>query len=258
MDDPALFDPKKFPKPEEQPADIVEPVEETVAESQPEQPEEAKADSSRDNASQVESIQQKNFKALRDRMSQTERERDMAMQRLAEIERAKQQPQEEPEDDMQIGPDEIAEGKHISKVVKKMRRMEQELQQYKQQSAASIAETRLRTKYPDFDSVVTKENIDTLRLIHPEIAETINSNPDLYTKAAAAYTMIKQLNVGQPDTFEADRERVQKNAAKPRPINSVATQGASPLAKADAFANGLTEEVKAQLLKEMNECKKNY
>jgi hypothetical protein len=56
-----------------------------------------------------------------------------------------------------------------------------------------------------------------------------------------------------------DKERAERNLAKPRPLASVAaSQGNdSPLQRANAFANGLTEELKAQLHKEMIESMRN-
>jgi len=51
---------------------------------------------------------------------------------------------------------------------------------------------------------------------------------------------------------------VQANTAKPRPLTSVSPQsGESPLSRANAFAEGLTPELKKNLFKEMQEAKKN-
>ncbi len=53
--------------------------------------------------------------------------------------------------------------------------------------------------------------------------------------------------------------RIQKNASKPKPLASVnPQQGDSPLSRANAFANGLTEELKDQLRKEMSESRRGY
>ena len=62
----------------------------------------------------------------------------------------------------------------------------------------------------------------------------------------------------KPDNYKTDRELAQKNASKPKPLASVSPQqGDSPLSRANAFANGLTNELKAQLRKEMEEARKN-
>jgi hypothetical protein len=56
----------------------------------------------------------------------------------------------------------------------------------------------------------------------------------------------------------ADKLRAQKNAAKPKPLASVnPQQGDSPLSKANAFANGLTDDLKKQLRKEMEDARRS-
>ena len=115
---------------------------------------------------------------------------------------------------------------------------------------------RLKTQYPDFDNIVSRENLESLRLAYPEIAQTINSSSDLYSQAVSAYTMIKKLGIGVEDSFIEEKAAIQRNAAKPKPLASInPQQGDSPLSKANAFATSgkLTDELKAQMLKEMNE-----
>lgn len=204
------------------------------------------------------------FKELREAKNKAQRERDQAVRLLEEMqarqETAKQLQQQAPEtdDELNIAPDEIAEGKHLSKLTKKIQNLEKQLQNYHHQSAEVTAETRLKSQYPDFDKVVSKENIEQLRSEYPELAHTLNSSTDLYTKAVSAYTLIKKFGIHQEDNFAQEREMAQKNAAKPRPLTSISPQqGDTPLSRANAFANGLTDELKAQLRKEMEEARKN-
>jgi len=207
----------------------------------------------------VETDKEKNLRLLREKASRVERERDEAIRRLQEIEARSAQAAPQPEDEeFHIGPDELAEGKHLAKVVKKIRKLEEELKGYRQQASVDTTETRLKAQYPDFDKIVTKEHIETLRDMYPEIAQTIHSSPDLYSRAASAYTIIKKMGIYQ-DTgaLEPDRALAQKNAFKPKPTASIAPQqGDSPLSKANAFANGLTPELKDQLIKEMQAARR--
>jgi len=98
-----------------------------------------------------------------------------------------------------------------------------------------------------------------LKLTYPELAQTIYNNPDLYTKGASAYTIIKQMGIAPGTSTDLDKERAERNLAKPRPLASVAaSQGNdSPLQRANAFANGLTEDLKKQLHQEMIEAMRN-
>lgn len=207
---------------------------------------------------------QESFKALREIKERAERERDEYARRLKEYEERHQQsptPQQElsEDDDITLGPDELAEGKHLSKVGKKIKKLEQQLHQYQQHAQTMAIETRLKSEYPDFDKIVSKTNIDLLREMHPHIANTLNSATDLYSKAVSAYTLIKNLGIHVEDTYVQDRQLAQKNSSKPRPLASVSPQqGDSPLSRANAFANGLTEELKTQLRKEMEESRRGY
>jgi hypothetical protein len=61
------------------------------------------------------------------------------------------------------------------------------------------------------------------------------------------------------DIYESDRLKALKNSQKPRPLASVSPQqGDGPLSKANAFANGMTAELKEQLRKEMYAARKNW
>lgn len=204
-----------------------------------------------------------NVRQLRQAKERAERERDDLLQRMQEQERLRTQSQpqtpSQDDEDISIGQDDLVEGKHLSKVGRKLKKLEQELAQYKQQSTASVAEARIKAQYPDFDKVVTKETVSAFCEAYPELAHTINSSTDLYNTASSAYTLIKKFGIYQEDNYSQDRQLAQTNAAKPKPLAAVAPQsGNSPLSQANAFANGLTDDLKKQLLKEMYEHRKNY
>lgn len=207
----------------------------------------------------AESDAEKNFRELREKTKRIERERDEAMrilQTMQEQQKSQETQPVEEDDDVNLGPDELAEGKHLSKVGRKIKKLEEQLRNYQKASVESSAEARVKSQFHDFDKVVSQDNIALLKEMHPEIAATLNSNPDLYTKAASAYKMIKNLGIYKEDVFKSERDVAQSNLNKPRPLTSVSPQqGDSPLSRANAFANGLTPELKAQLLKEMNDAR---
>lgn len=200
---------------------------------------------------------QESWKMLREKAERAERRADELERMILDA----QSKQSEPEEDLNVSVDDdsLVEGKHLSKVNKKIQNLERQLKQYEQQSSLSSTEIKLKTQYPDFDSVVSADNLNNLRSMYPEIAHTINSSNDLYSKAVAAYTMIKKLGISpQEDIFKHEKELAQRNAAKPKSLASISPQqGDSPLSKANAFANGtLTDELKAQMWKEMNQYRK--
>jgi hypothetical protein len=199
--------------------------------------------------------QARNFKQLREKADRVSRERDEALSRLREYESRINQatpskPQNQESDDFTMAPDELAEGKHISKVQNQLNKLRQEVR-------VATAEAKLKAQYPDFDSVVTKENVQALRDTYPEIAFTLNSSSDIYATGSSAYTLIKKLGIIPEDNYH-EKQIVHANAAKPKPLASVSPQqGDSPLSRANAFANGLTPELKSQMIREMREARRN-
>lgn len=198
---------------------------------------------------------EQNIKRLREKAERT----DYLERELARVMQEQQRSTAVPADDSSgFADDDLVEGKHLKKVKQELRDLKKEIESYKQTNSAMTAEARIKAQFNDFDKVVTKDTIANLRESYPEIAATINSNSDVYTQAVAAYTLIKKLNIAPDEQYAADRNRVQANTAKPRPLTSVSPQsGESPLSRANAFAEGLTPELRKNLFREMQESKKN-
>ena len=195
-----------------------------------------------------------NLRALREKSERMERERDEYMQKLKDIQAKKE---EIDDSDLSIGDADLAEGKHLKKLQQEIKRLRQESESSKQQSHVTQAEIRLKNQYPDFDKVVSLSNISALREEYPELAASINSNNDIYSKAVSAYTMIKKLGIHQDPIYTADKARIAQNSAKPKPSATIAPQKSdSPLSQANAFANGLTPDLQKQLWAEMNSLRK--
>lgn len=222
------------PPEQTQPSELVQTAEPEV---QPETtPEPVKPEA------QPDTSKEKNLRILRERAERAERERDELLRR--------QEPAKTEEDDIGIGNDDFAEGKHL-------RKLSQEIKQLKAQLANSsldATEARLKSQYPDFDNVVSKENLEQLRDAYPEIALSLNSNPDMYAKAKSAYTIIKKLGIMPEENFEQEKAIAKKNMAKPKPLASIAPQqGTTPLSKVNAFVNDFSKESLDQTWKEMKE-----
>lgn len=203
-----------------------------------------------------------NFQALRDKTDKIKRERDDYARIIMDYEKkiADQKKSTVSEDEeINLSDDEFVEGKHLSKVGKKIKRLEKQLKNYEAKTDNMATENRLKSQYSDFDSVVCKENIEILKNSHPEIANTLATSPDLYSAGVTAYTFIKNMGIGKPDAYEKDKERAHINSSKPRTLTSISPQqGDSPLSHANAFANGLTDDLKKKLLREMEDCRKSF
>lgn len=209
----------------------------------------------------TETPKEQSLRILRERAEKAEQEKYLLLKRLNDMEQQRQQASAPiiEDTDINLGSDDYAQGQHLSKVQKKIKHLEDQLKQYHQQSSTTAVEAKLKAQYSDFDKVVSPDNIEMLRNAYPELAATLNANNDLYSKAVSAYTLIKKFGIHQDEPFSSDKLRAQTNAAKPKPLASISPQqGESPLSRANAFANGLTEELKTQLKREMDEARKNY
>lgn len=223
--------------------EVVQPQENSA----PEAPAEAEAKPSHDD-------QEKNWREVRRAKDQAERERDELLRRLQDIEAKSQPAKEEEEEDVSLAPDDLVEWRHVEKKIKKL---EKELKSFQESSSVSSAESRLKAQYPDFDKVVNKENIELLKQTEPEMANLLLQGKDLYGKGVSAYKMLKNLGIYKEDHYAKDREKAEQNSKLPRSTSSVGVQsGDSPISKANAFAEGLTPDLKKSLWKEMEMYRK--
>jgi len=236
------------------PKAIPQQVEEAQVEQVVEQPEQ-RVETAPENT--FKEMQARNFKELKKQKEKAERERDEYAKLLSDM----QSRSDEPEDVSNFSDDTLIEGKHLNKYDKKydkkFTKLQNELKQTQQLAAQAAMKYHLRTEYPDFDKVVTQENIEKLQMQYPELAQAVNSSNDIYVAGKSAYSLIKKFDLYTEDNYESDRYKVKENNLKPRPVTSITSQqGASPLAKANAFANGLTKELQKQLLEEMAQARK--
>lgn len=205
---------------------------------------------------------QSNVKMLREKAQRLERERDELLKHVLASQQPQQKQQnhkqEEPEEDFGFGDDDLIEGKHLRDIVKRQRELEKELRQYKQQSSQDTVEVKLKSKYPDFDKVVSPDNLSALREANPELAEVILSTGDVFKQASLAYQMVKQYGIYQEPVYNPSKQAAIKNVVKPRPSGTLSPQkGASALSQATKFSGPMTEEMRQQAYREMMDAANN-
>jgi hypothetical protein len=217
---------------------------------------------------QEETYQARNFRTLRDEKARSERERDEALAKLRayEMQQYNMQQQVKPptepdieETDIEIGSEDIAEGKHIKALAAEVKKLRGMVKQNEQRSTAMTEESKLLAKYPDYYNVVSSDSIARLQAEDPELAQVLGTSTDVYGAKAMAYKAIKKMSAVKAEpTYELEKAQIQRNAAKPKPLASLAPQqGDSPLSRANAFANGLTPTLQQQLRREMEEARRN-
>jgi len=197
---------------------------------------------------QKENSKEYNFKQLRESKKQMENEL-LAMKKQMEEMKNTYNPvvKEQKEEEIELSDDDIPEWKHVKKYISKLEN------KIKSKETQAIPD-KLKQKFNDFESVVTKENVERLAREYPEVHATLTEGKDLYKKGIAAYNTLKAFGIYKEDTYKADKEAVQQNAQKP--MSTQAIKGHGALHEANAFANGLTPTLKAQLLKEMTDAAK--
>ncbi len=186
---------------------------------------------------------QESFQEIRAKADKLQRERDEALNTIRRIEeyalqQQQQTKQPEPAPEPEYDDDDYIEGKQFKSEINYLKR---ELNQFKQQAQSSSIEQQLRSKYNDFDKVMTYENISKLRELKPEIASSLHQSSDLYNKAAATYTILKELGIHQENTYEPERERVVSNFSKPQASSSL-KKTESALTHASEFSGSRLDE----------------
>lgn len=190
-------------------------------------PTEAQDSSSLDSVDQEDIAATRNFKAIRESKRRLESELAEQAKKIQEYELEIKK--HESSGELEIDTDLVNNDAQLQK-----------MQQMYAQTQAMQVEIQLKSKYTDFDKVVSADNVDVLKSLYPKEAYNIINEKDIYKKAEKAYEAMKKYNIFTTDdntttNFEAKKERVARNSAKPRPISS-ARPGSPALGAANAFA----------------------
>jgi hypothetical protein len=204
-----------------------------------------------------EDRQERNWRAVRER--QKELERELKMQRemnekLLAIASQSAPKQVEVDEFDQIGDDEyISKGKVNALVHKKAAKIAEDIAQKKVDEAFKKREQdnfldNLKRKYSDFDDIVNADSLALLDANEPELAQTIADLKDPYKMGVQSYKYIKALGLSEkvPDARRVKEieKKLEKNA---KTIPSPQAFDKRPMAQ--AFR--MSESEKTELYKEM-------
>jgi len=236
---------------------VVEQVQEEAVEEAPQQTLQAAPEQSIE--AELKSVKDENWRLLRQSKEKLQRELDEARELLAQRQAATK-PAEENIDlnDLGLSENDLAEGRHLLTIKKELAALKKAREEDLKRLTMSNVEMRIKNDFPDFEKVVSYENQKKLREIDPDVADAILATGDVYKAHSMAYKMIKLLNIHRDTSYDADKLKAQQNLAKPKSLSTIAPQKSeSPLSHANAFANGLTPELKDQLVKEMFAARQN-
>lgn len=203
----------------------------------------------------VDSFQERNFRELRER--QRELERDLKIQRdlneklLAISQTASPKVPEIDELDSISDEDYVPKGKSKKLVRKEVEPLRQEIQELKEQLNRREKQDQfnsLKRQYSDFDEIVNNETMALLEQSEPELADTIAGLKDPYKIGVQTYKYIKALGIhSKVPTANRLKEVDRKLEANAKTIQSPLAQEKRPMAQ--AFK--LTEDEKSKLYEEM-------
>lgn len=208
-----------------------------------------------------------NFRALKAEAAKIARERDEMKALLEQYQRQQAQPTQkhaEPEpEDINIDPEAYAEGKHVKTLAKQLREMKQELERTKKHTQGLAVKAALIAEHPDFERVVTPDNLAALEMSYPHLAKAINVN-DPYTAGKACYDLIKQFNIDNDDAQESEITKavIAQNLQKPKTaaaVKGTRVTNESTMGRASEFYTGeLNDQMKKQFYKELQDAMKGY
>jgi len=209
-----------------------------------------------------ETDQEMNFRKLRESNEQLQREREEYRQHMLAMqeELLKRQGQVTPAAPVQevnpfegIDPSDWTTFEQAQKVAESIaeKKARTIIEEYEAKRRKEEAPMRIKSRFQDFDAVVTEENVKQLQAKEPDVAQALSMIGDEEAQAVAAYKYIKAF-VPQAAESTAAKQRIQKNANQPKSLS--ATGGSSPLSQASSFEQGLTPDLKKQLYAEMQQC----
>jgi len=241
---------------------MFDPVEQAIqpVEQQQEAPQQAqdKQDTSKEH----------NMRVMRERAESAERRAQdlerMMMQNSARDSQL-QKVEQEVDDTPDISDDNYIEGKQLKKYVRSLRQelksTKQQFEEERKQLALSTAEMRLKSQFEDFNTVVTKENLEKLARQKPSLYNSIIATKDVYDQGYSAYDMIKASGIAN-DNYESVDRRIEENRNKPKSASTLSASSGndSALAKAANYDQGrriLTQADKDRLMRQVEEAKRN-
>ncbi|HUV84176.1 MAG TPA: hypothetical protein VMV86_00620 [Methanosarcinales archaeon] len=179
------------------------------------------------------SEKEENLKALRESRRQLQKERDEYLKRIQALEAS----QFKKTNDLDFDEDEYDPNKKEIKLLK---------QQYAEM-AVNNSRMKLYSQFPDFSKVVTEESISILRQRFPEIAATLDNGQDFYSTGASTYNIIKKFGLHVEEDYVNERERVEKNLNKPKPVSSI--KSTSALSNARDYSDLSDKKVRAEIIR---------
>lgn len=195
-----------------------------------------------------------NFAAMRQANDELKKELAETKRFVQEIMAQREQPanvqqlQEEVDELEQIANDEWLTKEQSMKLADKRAQLavEKALEAERSRQAQEALPGRIKQEMPDFDQVVSKENVEYLKAQKPHLAQVLAATTDHYAQAKAAYDAIQAFCPSAQ--VSRDKKAVERNAHRPGSLDQT-----GPARVSDGDPLRLTPSTRQQLWKEMQE-----
>lgn len=159
---------------------------------------------------------------------------------------------------------EPADGDYVEwgKVKNRIKKVEAKFDQLQTFAHQQMEEQKLRSKYPDIDSIVTDANLNRLAMNDPEAAQAINAAGSLYARGLLAYKLIKgsdNIPENQPELIS--EQKLKQHMYKARSLSQTQPQrGQTPLSRVNNVLGGgsISDDMAKALQKEVDDAVNNY
>lgn len=215
-----------------------------------------------------ESPQERNWREMRQRYEELKKQNDELMQKIThreqqeaymqQMQMMQQQNQNPPQNETapEYDDDDLLTAAQAKKLASDLAR--KEVEKYLKQQESQNIPLRMQQQYPDYHDVVNQETVAKFCREDPETAadiEALKSDPIRMSRLLYKTIKTRYGTSKQEDEFTMAKKK-QIDDRQKAPISSSAVPKRSALAEANAFAQGLTPELKEQLWKEMQESSK--
>lgn len=219
----------------------------------PETEETFSEEQSNEAAKQEDDDREINFARLRRKAELAEMRAAELERKMQEYEASKKTPKDEFDDLDQIANDDLLTKEQSIKLARKYAR--EMIEESRRKEEQESLPDRLLSKFPDFESVVSVENVEQLKKLEPELAQALAVTKDPYAQAVAAYKYIKKF-VPNAEYSEMEKNQAKKNMSKPGSPNQYGSQSA--VHQANNFVQGkLTAEQKKKYFEEIMASKRS-
>jgi hypothetical protein len=191
---------------------------------------------------EIQKDQQINFEKLRKQLEHERAEKQQLQQRLVELEKQQsQKPQQQPYSDDDDDSDEpYVDHKKLDKKLKKFESsLDERIDQKAEQKARILLEQERQQSYvkanPDFQEILTQENIQKFAEKHPQIAERMLRMPDNFDRQALLYEQIKALQLAKKEEAKPSIQQT-IDANRKSPYYQPSGVGTSPYAQTGDFS----------------------